>query len=285
MYDYKTPVGFGDTFYQYVFDTQGQGFSNGSTLLQVGPQVIDGDFLLRFWSGLSTIAQGLKIYDWQSRARSSDYMTLGTSANPFANMVVVPEIFYPDASYIRMDLQTVALVLAGIGAGGLNVYRSQMVFSGVKRRPRVTSDPVPSAYKYYEKPYDIPYTLSINQYATDSGGALNPPTQIKIQVQDFDFELRRVELALQSDQQPSQFKITLYDNNQLARSSAPVLSNMFFHLDPTHSSGEFNFWPSPPILYPVNGAITFDIWSLLFSPTVLPQTFQLMFRGIRRIPC
>ena len=284
MYDYITPPGYGDTFFQYVFDAQNQsGIANGQTLLQVGPQVINGDFLLRYWAGLSTIAQGLKIYDWQSRSRSSDFMTLGTNANPFANMVVAPELWYPDASYIRQDLQTVALIMAGTD-GSTTLYKSQMVFSGVKWKSNTISDLVPSAYKYYEKPYCIPYTLSINNYAT-TGGVVNGPMQIQVKIQDFDFELRRVELAQQSAQQSSQFKITLYDNNKMARSNIPVLSNMFFHLNPQTSSGEFNFWPCPPILFPVNGAIYFDIWSLLFSPTALPQTFQLLFHGVRRIPC
>lgn len=284
MYDYTTPTGFGDTFYQYVFDAQDvSGIANGQTLFQVGPHVVDGDFLLRYWSGLSTIAQGLKFYDWQGRFRSSDFMTLGTAANQFANMVVTPELWYPDNSYIRQDLQTVALVVAGTDTG-TTLYKSQMVYTGAKRRANTVSDPVPSAYKYYEKPYAIPYTLSINNYAT-TGGVVNGPTQIQIKVEDFDFELRRIELALQDNQQSSQFKVTLYDNNRMARSNRPVLSNMFFHLNPQTSSGEFNFWPCPPILFPVNGAIYFDIWSLLFSPTVLPQTFQLLLHGVRRIPC
>jgi len=274
----------GDTFYQYVYDAQDvTGIANGQTLFQVGPQVIDGDFVMRFWAGLSTIAQGLKIYDWQSRFRSSDFMTLGTVNNQFANMVVAPELWYPVGSYIRQDLQTVALVVAGT-EGGKTIYRSQMVYSGVKRRSNMVSDPVPSNYKYYEKPYSIPYTLSINNYAT-TGGVINVPVQIQIKVEDFDFELRRIELAQQSNQQPSQFKVTLYDNNRMQRSNKPVLSNMFFHLNPQTSSGEFNFWPCPPILFPVDGAIYFDIWSLLFSPTSLPQKFQLMFHGVRRIPC
>ncbi len=276
MYEYTTPPGFGDTFYQYVYDAQGQGLSNGSTVLQVGPPVINGDFLMRYWSGLSTIAQGLKIFDWQGRFRSSDFMTLGTNKNPFANMVVAPELFYPDGSYIRIDLQTLALLSTSEG-----LSESQMVFTGAKRKPYSVSDPVPSAYKYYEKPYAMPYTLSINSYGT-AGGV---PLQIQIPIQDFDFELRRIELAQQSAQQSSQFKVTLYDNNRLMRSNLPVLSNMFFHLNPQTSSGEFNFWPCPPILFPVDGAIYFDIWSLLSSPTSLPQTFQLMFHGVRRIPC
>jgi hypothetical protein len=150
----------------------------------------------------------------------------------------------------------------------------------------VTSDPVPSAYPYYEKSFAIgnadgtPYSISITNYAT-----ANSPLYFQIPVVDFDFELRRIELALQSDQQTSQFKMTLYNSDHVAMSNRPVLSNCLMHLDPRHSSGEMNFWPCPPIMYRVNSVISFDIWSLLFAPTTLPQTFKLLFHGIRRIPC
>jgi len=213
-------------------------------------------------------------YVWGGAPGTVPGQDKGTDCSGFANMVMGPELFYPDGSYIRLDLQTLALITSG------GVSKSQMVFTGAKRKPHTMSDPVPSAYKYYEKPYAMPYTLSINSYGT---GAV--PLQIQIPINDFDFELRRIELAQQSNQQSSQFKVTLYDNNRVARSNLPVLSNMFFHLNPQTSSGEFNFWPCPPILFPVDGAIYFDIWSLLASPTVLPQTFQLMFHGVRRIPC
>ena len=66
----------------------------------------------------------------------------------------------------------------------LTVYRSQLIFSGVRRRPNFRSDPGPSTYKYYEKEYSIPFTeagaatpgLAINNYAS-TGGVLNPAVQ------------------------------------------------------------------------------------------------------------
>jgi hypothetical protein len=284
MYEYITPVGFGDTFYQYVFDAVLDGpLTDGINYANLGIKVVDGDFLLRYWSGLSTIADQLQIYDWLKRGMSASPMFLGAGSSlPFANAVVTPEVIYPVNGDIRFDLINVTQQAAGITG-----IKSQMVFSGVRRRPGVTSDPVPSAYKYYEKQWangdggaNGTYNLSITNYAT-----ANAPLRFQIPVVDYDFELRRIELALQEDQQSSQFKMTLYNSDKVAMSNRPVLSNCLLHLDPRHSSGEYNFWPCPPIMYRANSVISFDIWSLLFAPTVLPQTFQLLFHGVRRIPC
>lgn len=276
MYEYITPPGFGDTFYQYVYDASAltTPLVNGTNAMKQGVQVVDGDFLLRYWAGLGTIADQLQIYDWLGRGIAASPMFLGAAAtNVFANMVVAPEIFYPVNSNLRMDLINVTLT----GAAGIG---SQIVFSGVRRRAGVIGDPVPSAYAFYEKPYHVPYQLSITNYA-----AASAPLYLQIPVVDFDFELRRIELQLQSDQQASQFKMTLYNSDHVAMSNRPVLANMLLHLDPQHSSGEMSFWPCPPILYRVNSVISFDIWSLLNSPTALPQTFNLLFHGVRRIPC
>lgn len=296
MYEYRVPPGVGDTFFQYVFDAQGQGLTDATTRLQLGIPISDGEFRARFWTGITTIADRLQIYDWLSRSFSSGPMLLGPAANGgasdpgFGQMVVLPEVAYPDNGNIRFDLTNIDQDVAGVD-GGLTVYASQLVFSGVRRRRDVVSDPLPSAYKYYEKPFSIPYTLSINNYAS-SGGLLLPGVQFTIPVTDYDFELRRIELGLQEDGQQSQFKILLYDTNWHQVSNLPVLSNLLMHLNPQSSSGnpfassgELNFWPSPPLLYRVNSVIRFDIFSLLFSPTMLPQTFEMNFVGVRRIPC
>jgi hypothetical protein len=287
MYEYITPPGFGDTFYQYVFDAVLDGpLTDGIDALGLGIKIVDGDFLLRYWSGLTTIADSLQIYDWLKRGIAASPMFLGAGPHtsngfPFANAVVAPEILYPVNGNIRFDLINVTQQ-----ASATTGLLSQMVFTGVRRRPGVTSDPVPSAYKYYEKQFAVgnadgtPYSISITNYA-----AANSPLRFQIPIVDYDFELRRIELALQSDQQTSQFKMTLYNSDKVAMSNRPVLSNCLLHLDPLHSSGEMNFWPCPPIMYRVNSVISFDIWSLLSAPTTLPQTFKLLFHGVRRIPC
>ncbi len=113
-----------------------------------------------------------------------------------------------------------------------------------------------------------------------------------IRVDEYDFELRRIELSLQSSNQTSQFKMQLFNQDKRQVSNLPVLSNLLCHINPTiHTGGEpfqgkeLSFWPAPPLLYRVNSVLRFDTYSLLVSPTVLPQTFQLLFKGVRRIPC
>jgi hypothetical protein len=288
MYDYHTPPGYGDTFFQYVFDAQAASpaLTNGSTIIgQLGIPVLDGSFVARQWSGLNTIASKLQIYDWLRRQFFSQMVQMGVNSPAlfYGNKPVLPEVEWPDSGKILFDLGNVQQTSQGTD-GGTNILASQLVFSGVRRRANVISDPAPSTYKYYEKDYSIPFTLAVDNYAT-TNGVFNPPVQQIIPVQDFDFELRRVELGLQSAQQTSQFKILMYNSDWRQLANSAVLSNLFCHTNPELNSGELSFWPSPPVLYRVNSVIRFDIFSLLVSPTVLPQTFQMTFRGVRRIPC
>lgn len=286
MYDYIIPAGYGDTFFQYVFDTQGQGLVNGQDSIgQLGVNVLDGSFVGRYFSGVNTITHKLQYYDWLKRKFFSEPAQLGVGSPAlfYGNKVILPEVEWPDSGRINFDLYTIAQTSQGTDSG-TTILASQLVWSGVRRRPNVVSDPAPSGYKFYEKDFSYPFTLSVNNYAT-TNGVFNPYIQYTIPVNDFDFELRRVELGLQESQQTSQFKITLYNNDWRQCSNLPVLSNLFCHTNVEQNSGELSFWPAPPITYRIGSVIRFDIYSLLVSPTVLPQTFQMTFRGVRRIPC
>lgn len=287
IYHYSPPPGYGDTFFMYAYN--GGLLTNGTEVDGVHINIYDGDFVCRYWAGLETIATKIMIYDPLIRkcfASPVDYSTPRPTG-----MVVLPERVYPVNNAIRFDLIGINQRSPGVQSG-TTIFASQLVFAGVKRRALHYSDPEPSSYPYYEKNFapNTPgatgsFQLSINKYAADASGNINPPDTYEIPIRDFDFELRRVELQLQSDLQTSQFSITLYDNYQNATSNIPILSNKFFHLDPAHSLGELNFWPSPGILYKVGSYIKFDIWSLLVTPTALPQAFNLLFHGVRRIPC
>ena len=127
------------------------------------------------------------------------------------------------------------------------------------------------------------FNLSINKFAAVAGVYTNPDVY-QLPILDNDFELRRVELQLQSSQQASQFAIMLYDNFQVQTSNVPILANRFFHLNPEQSSGELNFFPSPPLVYKIGSFIRFEIYSLLLG-VALPQAFNLLFHGVKRIPC
>lgn len=289
VYDYtQTPPGYGDTFFMFAYN--GDSLTNGTSPSLVALPITNGDFICRYWSGLESIADGIQLYDAVQRRWFGDVVNWGATSGFATGCVVLPERRYPNQSYIRFDLSNVTKATVGTD-GALTIYRSQLVFAGVKRRANHYSDPEPSPYPFREREIVLgqngqpgTFLLSINKYAS-TNGVLNPPDQYSIPVLDYDFELRRVELQLQSDGQLSQFAITLYDNYWNPVSNVPILANRFFHLDNNHSSGEQNFFPSPGLLYKVGSVIRFDIWSLLVSPTALPQEFRLAFYGVRRIPC
>lgn len=257
----------------YAFNADA--LTNGSSYMRQSIPIYDWDFIVRNWAGMETVintatAGGIQLYDAIQRQWFSQYVNLASFAQ---GQCVLPEKRYQVNSKILFDL----LDVAKLTVGG-STYASQLVFSGVRRVPGQSGDPAPSNYKYRLERFCYPYTLSVNAYAT---GAVIPQQQIPIA--DRDFELWRVEMTTYAT--PSPFSITLYDSNRIQRSNIPINANRFFHFDPALSSGENNFWPCPPILYKVDSVIRFDIASLLLAPTVLPQTYQLLFHGARRIPC
>jgi hypothetical protein len=290
IYHYSPPDGYGDTFFVYAYS--GGLLTNGASPNGLSIPILDGDFVCRFWCGLETLATGIQIYDNLLRQCFSAPVSYGAGFAP-TGMLVLPERFYPVNNAIRFDLVNVNQTLVGT-SGGVSVYASQLLFYGVRRRALHYSDPEGSPYSYYEKPYELgqqtsgvqtsTFVLSINKYGA-TGGAFTTPDSYQFEIRDYDFELHRVELQLQSAGQTSQFAIMLYDNYGNQVSNVPLLANKFFHLSPSQSSGELNFQPCPPIVYRVGSNLRFDIYSLLMSPTTLPQTFNLLFHGVRRYPC
>lgn len=281
MYDYQTPDGFGDTFFQYVFDAADEGLSNGSTYSLKGVLVQNGAFLMRYWSGITTLAEKLRIYDQYRRGFSDAPILVGAGlSNFYGQMVVSPEVYYPDNGKIQFDLLNVQQTLAGA------TKASQLVFTGVRRREGRVSDPGPSNYTYYEKKFSIPGSFTL----TGTAGAA--PQTFYFQVNDYDFELRRIVLKLNTAALAnSPFKVFLYDQNKVTTSNKPVLSNQLMYTNwqaptspakPLANVGELAFFPSPPLLYRVNSVIQLDVSSLL---TAAPATFNLDFEGVRRIPC
>jgi hypothetical protein len=83
----------------------------------------------------------------------------------------------------------------------------------------------------------------------------------------------------------SGFKILLYNTNWQQLANKPVLANQFFHMSnpgETLNVGQLGFWPCPPLLYKVNSVIRFDVSGVTGAGA---QTYQILFKGIRRIPC
>jgi hypothetical protein len=86
----------------------------------------------------------------------------------------------------------------------------------------------------------------------------------------------------------SPFKITLYDAAWRSRSSIPLLAELIctnLNSASPPSTAPNNAWPCPPLLYPVNSVIRFDIYSLIPNGDALPVAITLLFDGVRRIAC
>ncbi len=405
MYDYITPAGFGDTFYIYTVNGEDIPLTNGGSATLVGIVVDDGMFVCRVWSGASELlatAGTIQVYDgvkcawFQLPVLQSGIMPSG--------MAVLPEKVYRVNSVIRFDLANVELAVNSNGTA--NVYADQMAFIGARRVSNGPSDPLPSLYQYYEKPFSYPFTFQLTNYGPSSvSGAAIPglaaPTQYSILIQDFDFELRRILVTSQAsgsggpavffnetgqalqvasvggvsgtvnlnsaippttpnlplvvtvvghvinvqyatngggfwistvDQvvaainaaagafafatkllpgsisglpdspasanfgpgtatmspYASPFKIMLYDATWRQRMSVPVLSELLctnLSTVPPVSMSPNNAWPCPPMMYPVNSVIRFDIFSLIPTGDTLPTTVTLLFDGVRRIAC
>lgn len=395
MYDYEVPDGVGDIFYVYVFNPAESGLVSGQSYSYIPVQIQDGTFILRAWSGADSVLAAvgavgtwgtIQLYDPHSRL----FFDLPTSlfSDAGTGTAVLPEKHYPDNSALRFDLTDTWLATDLTAV----VPVSQLAFYGVRRIPGAKSDPEPSAYRYKEVDFSIPFTFPLQGNGTAAGpGQL---TQYTVQIQDYDFELRRIEYGLfrypsltvsneiagilfqaleggasityvsgapgqfttsavgaaltvtvdpnmivstfiglfNNDTLASslmtvqpysgtpqfsnvnglgwvsgvplvfpagspsvgsgnpthpEFQITLYDANWRARSNSPVNCNRLLHYALSSAqmpTNPMNFYPSPGILYPVNGVIRFDILSLLPVGANLPNVY-LVFKGVRRLPC
>lgn len=292
MYDPQTPPGYGDQTYIYAIRPSALGFANGSDHGMTPIEIQDADFVCRSWAGADSILTTgapvsgngtIQIYN----AISQGWYKTPTliPANFPTGQSVVPECIYPANSALRFDTTNLALDVSS--GGGVDVPVDQLCFYGVRRFQNVGSDPLRSSYQYYEKDYAIPFQFTLTDRATAAGAGL--AIQLTTQINDYDFELRRIEAGkitggvyTQLSATAPEFQMTLYDPNWVKRSNIPINSNRLFHF-PLSIANPMNSWPSPPILYPVNSVIRMDVASLIPPAATLP-TIILLFKGVRRIP-
>lgn len=170
-----------------------------------------------------------------------------------------------------------------------SVPASQLVFYGVRRIKNGPKDPSPSFYNYYEKPYNIRVPVTLTQPFDSTLPLYSVFTRYKSLIEDFDFELRRIVKSCKDGNgnelvvPASPFALVLYDGVEVARSNLPVLAE-FICDDPVAVEGR-NYWPTPPLMYRVNSSLQVDVFPLLGPSITLPVTVELLFVGVRRIPC
>jgi hypothetical protein len=189
-YNYRTPPGYGDTFFVYAFDADASGANLTPGLNYFNQRIVisDGSFLSRWWRGVDqygNVSNSIQIRDRLSTPFFSDLLSPASvlgNAQDYQNSGwgIVPEVHYPDSGYIGFDL---------VGVLPNAALPGQLAFHGVRRRKGIQNDPVPSLYPYYEKPYQyqVSPTLPIG-WSNSSGGYL--ATQV---IDEFDFELRRID--------------------------------------------------------------------------------------------
>jgi len=238
------------------------------------------DFILRRVAGLPNVANAMRFRDRNGRNKQSVPVPLGN------DYVVLPEIVYPPDSQIGFDLDGVLRANnTEPTIGGLNAYYSQITFMGVRRFYDQTA-PV-SDYRYHSRPYTITTSVTVDWANRISPlyQVLEGPRSFNVLVDSYDFELQLIHATIQIDRDPAgpssaKFKMILYDQNQQALMTAPVVDQYI-----SDTNGDYNsVFPCPTLLYKANSLIRFDIISLLVSDEV-PATLTLDFIGAWRFPC
>jgi hypothetical protein len=270
----------------YVFDADA--LTNGLTYndLMV-PLHKDSQFLLRRISGLPTVvaAPGAGAAG-RIQVRSDERKQLFSAPAVITpDQAVVPELAYAPGSAITFDL--INVLRAGNATTGTAVFFSQLCFQGVRRFPEGGRTPADTAYRYQEKPFAIVADLIVNWSGRLFPGevVMADSRQFNAPVQDFDFELHYITMVQQRAGGAvapcnQSIKMMLYDvdGNQLM--SAPVCD---FFLS-ANGVGYNSLFPAPPLVYPAGSQILFDLMSLL-SNAMQPMALEVVFGGVRRMPC
>lgn len=263
------------------------GGANGEDLNLQGIPVTDGGFVCRAWNGAYSVLDQMagslgqiQIYG-QNKDKWFDNPVSVYTPNPTMQCAsVIPEKAYVVDSAIRFDLLN-TFAAAPMG---------ELAFYGVRRiaGSGMSSDPAPSFYPFYQKPFQIPVSFTITAAYDPSLPLLSQSQRVQVAISDYDFVLRHIikycvdgnGVALTV---ASPFAVLLYDSVYRARMNYPLLAELL--MDDTGVTQGRNFFPSPPIMYAVNRSITFDIFTLLDSAVTLPVTVNLLLDGYRRIPC
>ena len=276
--EYQVPEGYHDQPWIYVYD--GDALTNGQDYLCIQVPVNDADFHLRRVAGRPTIAGKIQL-----RRDAAPFFATDSGVVMPPDWVIVPEKVFKVGSAISIDLFTV--LKAQNADQAETIQYPQLVFQGVRRWPGPQKYPMPATYKYKEKfwSYEVDVTI-------DWDGGLDPqPHRFFQDVQDYDFELRRITAVTKTKGQSDVFwtpwgewKMMLFDQNRNQLMSAPVMD--YFLLDNNDGIPGFNdynsVFPIPAVLYPTGSQIMFELTSLILGSD-LDATYQLRFEGARRV--
>lgn len=287
---YITPPGYRDFPFAYVYDATA--LTDGTTYQDIQiPLQGDSKFILRHIAGVNncvdTFANGGR---WNYKGHSRQYAigNQSTGIKAYPNWPVVPERKFEFNEAIWIDLYK---VLRAVNAcGGTPIPYSYIAFFGIKRfADNQGYRSGASSYRYKEMPQRWEYSLTIDWAHFTSGTTAAPSRKFSQQMDNFDFELQRVTVGQQGSTgtlTTQDFAMTLYDANSHQLSNNPIPQGYWNSGKPTASTQPTyqGIMPVPSLVYPAGSAITFDITSLLCS-TSIPQTYDISFEGIWRLPC
>lgn len=289
---YVIPKGKVQTPYIYVFDaTQ---LADGGNFDQLSLRVRgDSDFLLRSIVGIPSVTvSGFNLYTAGLATVFSNPVITSAVANSNGNRWVIgPELLYPANSDFKIDLLNVARTFNTDGVQ--NVFTSYIYFQGVRMYNADrgwTPDSYPTTYKYVEREFSYSFPLLVNFRATTAGANGSPATEARTFVQpvrNYEFELHEIRVTNASDGTPlttNDFQILLFDpTGQSQLSDVPVNINA---INAKSGNGFESVFPVPPMVYPIDGRIKFQIQSLIpFADATFPRNYNVQFVGVERIPC
>lgn len=293
---YRTPEGKIDFPFCYVFDASA--ITDGLAQLQNNSVQLQGgsEFVLRSIRGVNlcvdTPQNGGK---FTFRNPSGAYANGNPSTGIIVgnNWPVLPEKVYPSENgAIFFDLYQTLRNFTVCGQG--NIWNSFIAFCGVKRLPNVSGYPNGvTAYRYRPKKYTYELDLTINWNHFDAGGNIAPPRRFTVDMDRYDFELMRVSISLTTAGSQAtgalttnDFQVMAYDANMHQLSNLPL--NQFFINSgrPTPATAP-TYQPAlaPTIVYPFGSTITIDVTSMLCNAVASPQTYNIAFEGVWRLPC
>lgn len=283
--EYRTPPGYVDVPYAYVYDATALGDGTNQSYLALNLDG-DSDFILRQISGASLCAASFRPY---YSGRRYMFQNLIRSV---ANWPVLPEALYGRDSQILFDLGTVTRAF-NVGAGGEpNIYTSFLAFQGVRRYKQEAFPLYRTKYDYREIPRNYSIVIKPGSHWTNAtDGVPNYPQTFSIPMLEGDFELLSTGVTdLQTFAPPTlnAFQMRLYDAQGWFRFSDAGFNLFCFNSTAPQVTAvpAVNNWyqpqyPTPSTVYPNNGVIKFEITSLLpFAQA--NNLYQIDFYGIHR---
>lgn len=264
--------------YMYLFDGTGLTDATNPTGNTVAINS-DADFMLRRIVGLPTTASTLRLYDSSGSHWFQDKLTRMSD-----NYVFPREIAYPAGGVIRFDLGTV--LRSTIACGENPIYTSYIGFQGVKRL-LTTVPQYKTPFPYKRLPYEYTYPLTLNWYYYVSGTTKSNPRVQYLAINNYDFELHAIRVYLANSSRldtVGYFQIQLFDAYQQQLSNMPIPDRYVDENETQSTTIPYNnVFPVPPLVYPANSTMRFDIRSMLCEGG---DTYNIIikFIGMQRYP-